>query len=51
MLVFSKVDRFRFIQYNGNLEIHNSLLNVVLHDDPSLKRLDRTDRRPRTSSL
>ena len=35
------MNRFRklgFIQYNGNLEIHNSLLNVVLHDDPSLRR-------------
>jgi CRP/FNR family transcriptional regulator, cyclic AMP receptor protein len=47
----NKFRKLGFIQYNGNLEIHNSLLNVVLHDDPSLKRLDRTDRRPRTSSL
>jgi CRP/FNR family transcriptional regulator, cyclic AMP receptor protein len=32
------INKFRklgFIQYNGNLEIHNSLLNVVLHDDPA----------------
>ena len=26
-----------FIQYNGALEVHNSLLNVVLHDNPHLR--------------
>jgi CRP/FNR family transcriptional regulator, cyclic AMP receptor protein len=46
----NKFRKLGFIQYNGNLEIHNSLLNVILHDDPSLRRLDGTDRRPRTSS-
>ena len=32
------VNRFRklgFIRYNGELEVHSSLLNVVLHDTPS----------------
>jgi CRP/FNR family cyclic AMP-dependent transcriptional regulator len=32
------MNRFRklgFIKYNGELEIHSSLLNVVLHDSPS----------------
>jgi len=31
------MNRFRklgFIQYNGVLEVHSSLLNVVLHDSP-----------------
>jgi CRP/FNR family cyclic AMP-dependent transcriptional regulator len=31
------MNRFRklgFIKYNGQLEIHSSLLNVVLHDSP-----------------
>ena len=31
------MNRFRklgFIKYNGELEIHSSLLNVVLHDSP-----------------
>jgi CRP-like cAMP-binding protein len=31
------MNRFRklgFIRYNGELEIHSSLLNVVLHDSP-----------------
>jgi CRP/FNR family transcriptional regulator, cyclic AMP receptor protein len=26
------------IEYNGNIEVHNSLLNVVLHDQPQIKR-------------
>jgi CRP-like cAMP-binding protein len=26
-----------FISYNGNLEVHSSLLNVVLHDDPRIR--------------
>jgi CRP/FNR family transcriptional regulator, cyclic AMP receptor protein len=26
-----------FIDYNGRLEVHNSLLNVVLHDTPEIK--------------
>jgi CRP/FNR family transcriptional regulator, cyclic AMP receptor protein len=32
------MNRFRklgFIQYNGGLEVHSSLLNVVLHDTPA----------------
>ena len=35
------MNKFRdlgFITYNGELEIHNSLLNVVLHDKPHLRR-------------
>lgn len=31
------MNRFRelgFISYNGGIEIHSSLLNVVLHDHP-----------------
>jgi len=28
----NKFRRLGFVQYNGNLEIHSSLLNVVLHD-------------------
>jgi len=26
-----------FIDYNGKLEIHSSLLSVVLHDQPQVK--------------
>jgi CRP/FNR family transcriptional regulator, cyclic AMP receptor protein len=35
------MNKFRelgFIRYNGDLEIHNSLLNVILHDQPQLRR-------------
>jgi CRP/FNR family cyclic AMP-dependent transcriptional regulator len=34
------MNRFRklgFIEYNGTLKVHNSLLNVVLHDNPHLR--------------
>ena len=36
------MNRFRklgFIHYNGGLEVHSSLLNVVLHDSPDEKRV------------
>jgi len=41
--VSSFMNKFRqmgFIDYNGHLEVHSSLLNVVLHDEPhiNLKR-------------
>ena len=34
------MNKFRelgFIEYNGELKVHNSLLNVVLHDNPRLR--------------
>jgi CRP/FNR family transcriptional regulator, cyclic AMP receptor protein len=37
------MNRFRelgFIHYNGDLEVHNSLLNVILHDKPQITRGD-----------
>jgi CRP/FNR family transcriptional regulator, cyclic AMP receptor protein len=33
----NKFRKLGFIEYNGNLAVHNSLLNVVLHDNPHLK--------------
>lgn len=33
----NKFRKLGFIDYNGALEIHNSLLNVVLHDNPHLR--------------
>jgi hypothetical protein len=27
----------RLIDYNGSIEVHSSLLNVVLHDQPQIK--------------
>jgi hypothetical protein len=32
----NKFRRLGFIDYNGNLEVHNSLLNAVLHDKPEI---------------
>lgn len=37
----NKFRKLGFIHYNGNLEVHNSLLNVVLHDNPHLRDRDR----------
>jgi CRP/FNR family transcriptional regulator, cyclic AMP receptor protein len=39
--VSSFMNKFRnlgFIEYNGDLKVHNSLLNVILHDNPHLRR-------------
>jgi CRP/FNR family transcriptional regulator, cyclic AMP receptor protein len=33
----NKFRKLGFIEYNGKLEIHNSLLNVVLHDKPEIR--------------
>ena len=33
----NKFRKLGFIEYNGTLEVHNSLLNVVLHDNPRLR--------------
>jgi CRP/FNR family transcriptional regulator, cyclic AMP receptor protein len=38
--VSSFMNKFRqlgFIDYNGKLEVHSSLLNVVLHDEPHIR--------------
>src|SRR4030081_3567516 len=36
----NKFRKLGFIEYNGTLEVHNSLLNVVLHDKPEIKTRD-----------
>jgi hypothetical protein len=33
----NKFRKLGFIPYNGSLEVHGSLLNVVLHDQPQIK--------------
>jgi CRP/FNR family transcriptional regulator, cyclic AMP receptor protein len=41
------MNKFRelgFINYNGDLEVHNSLLNVILHDNPQIKRDVRSEK-------
>ncbi len=38
--VSSFMNKFRqlgFIEYNGHLQVHSSLLNVVLHDEPHIR--------------
>jgi CRP/FNR family transcriptional regulator, cyclic AMP receptor protein len=34
----NKFRKLGLIDYNGSIEVHSSLLNVVLHDQPQLKR-------------
>jgi CRP-like cAMP-binding protein len=34
----NKFRKLGFIEYNGDLKVHNSLLNVILHDEPGLRR-------------
>jgi CRP/FNR family cyclic AMP-dependent transcriptional regulator len=36
----NKFRKLGYIEYNGRLEIHNSLLNVVLYDKPEIKTND-----------
>ena len=33
----NKFRRLGFIRYNGGIEVHSSLLNVVLHDQPQIR--------------
>jgi CRP/FNR family cyclic AMP-dependent transcriptional regulator len=34
----NKFRKLGLIDYNGHLEVHSSLLNVVLHEDPHIER-------------
>ena len=36
----NKFRKLGFIEYNGKLEVHKSLLNMVLHEKPEIKRRD-----------
>lgn len=36
-LFMNKFRKLGFIEYNGGMHVHNSLLNVVLHDNPQLR--------------
>ncbi len=33
----NKFRKLGFIKYNGGIEVHSSLLNVALHDQPQIK--------------
>jgi CRP/FNR family cyclic AMP-dependent transcriptional regulator len=37
-MFMNKFRKLGFIEYNGSLKVHNSLLNVVLHDNPHLRQ-------------
>src|SRR5258707_13676621 len=34
----NKFRKLGLISYNGKIEVHNSMLNAVLHDEPEIKR-------------
>jgi CRP/FNR family transcriptional regulator, cyclic AMP receptor protein len=34
----NKFRQLGFIEYNGEMKVHNSLLNVILHDKPQIRR-------------
>jgi len=36
----NKFRKLGFIEYNGKIEVHKSLLNMVLHEKPEIKRRD-----------
>jgi CRP-like cAMP-binding protein len=42
----NKFRKLGFIDYNGNLEVHNSLLNVVLNDKPEIRSRDEEIAKP-----
>jgi CRP/FNR family cyclic AMP-dependent transcriptional regulator len=37
-MFMNKFRKLGFIDYNGSLKVHNSLLNMVLHDNPHLRQ-------------
>jgi CRP-like cAMP-binding protein len=39
-LFMNKFRKLGFIEYNGKLEVHTSLLNMILHDTPKIKRTE-----------
>ncbi len=42
----NKFRKMGFIEYNGHLEIHSSLLNVVLHDQPQISGVNSITGKP-----
>jgi CRP/FNR family transcriptional regulator, cyclic AMP receptor protein len=46
----NKFRKLGYVEYNGKLEIHNSLLNVVLYDKPEIKTKE-AGSKPATSSI
>jgi CRP/FNR family cyclic AMP-dependent transcriptional regulator len=46
----NKFRKLGYIKYNGKLEIHNSLLNVVLYDKPEKRTRDGARRQANSSN-
>jgi CRP/FNR family cyclic AMP-dependent transcriptional regulator len=42
----NKFRKLGYIDYNGHLTVHNSLLNVVLYEKPEIRTDDAPKRRP-----
>ena len=38
----NKVRKLGLISYNGKIEVHNSLLNAILHEKPEIERDEST---------
>jgi CRP/FNR family cyclic AMP-dependent transcriptional regulator len=36
----NRFGKLGFIEYNGKIEVHNSLLNVILYDKPEINTRD-----------
>ena len=36
----NKFRKLGFVEYNGKIEVHNSLLNVILYDKAEIKTTD-----------
>src|SRR5512140_1169792 len=45
----NKFRRLGFISYNGKLEVHSSLLGVVLYDQPHIKGMEKQMQRAETA--
>jgi hypothetical protein len=39
-LFMNKFRKLGFIEYNGKIDVHNSLLNVILYDKPEINTRD-----------
>ena len=39
-LFMNKFRQLGFVEYNGDMKVHNSLLNVILHDKPQIREAD-----------
>jgi hypothetical protein len=45
----NKFRRLGLIKYNGRIEVHRSLLNLVLHEKPEIKKATKANGQTRRS--